>query len=286
MFAQKILKIGISMPMTGAGFGTVGPQLQAGIKLYMQQHGDVVADRKIEIIVRDDSGVADNARRIIQEMIVNGGVDICGVGITPTALAVAQLATDAKKAMLVMSSGASITTTKSPYFVRAGFLLSSESWIMGEWAARNGSKRAVTLVNEWAPGLEAETAFKTRFSQLGGAVTESIRIPLANPDFAPFLQRVADLSPDTAFIYFPGPQATAFAKQFAERGLARSGIKIFGPGDLTIDDSLNDMGGQMIGLITAGPYSAAHDSALNKSLCGGDQGGERFSAEYYFSRRL
>jgi branched-chain amino acid transport system substrate-binding protein len=265
VFAQKILKIGISMPMTGAGFGTVGPQLRAGFQLYMQQHGDVVADRKVELIIRDDAGVADTARRLVQEMIVNDRVDICAIGITPTALAIAQLATQAKKATLVMSSGASITTTRSPYFVRAGFLLSPQSWMIAEWAAKNGSKRVVTLVNEWATGVEAETAFKTRFLQVGGTVIESIRIPLANPDFAPFLQRLADLNPDTAFIYFPGPQAAAFAKQFAERGLARSAIKIIGPGDLTIDDSLNDMGDQMIGIITAGPYSAAHDSAMNKS---------------------
>jgi branched-chain amino acid transport system substrate-binding protein len=264
-FAQKVLKIGISMPMTGAGFGTVGPQLKAGIQLYMQQHGDVVADRKIEIIIRDDAGVADTARRLIQEMIVNDKVDVCAIGITPTALAIAQLATQAKKATLIMSSGASVTTTRSPYFVRAGFLLSPQAWIIAEWAAKNGSSRVVTLVNEWATGVEAETAFKTRLLQVGGSVIESIRVPLANPDFAPFLQRLVDLKPDTAFIYFPGPQAALFAKQFAERGLARSAIKIIGPGDLTIDDSLNDMGDQMIGIITAGPYSAAHDSAMNKS---------------------
>jgi branched-chain amino acid transport system substrate-binding protein len=264
-FAQKVLKIGISMPMTGAGFGTVGPQLKAGIQLYMQQHGDVVADRKIEIIIRDDAGVADTARRLIQEMIVNDKVDVCAIGITPTALAIAQLATQAKKATLIMSSGASVTTTRSPYFVRAGFLLSPQAWIIAEWAAKNGSSRVVTLVNEWATGVEAETAFKTRLLHVGGSVIESIRVPLANPDFAPFLQRLVDLKPDTAFIYFPGPQAALFAKQFAERGLARSAIKIIGPGDLTIDDSLNDMGDQMIGIITAGPYSAAHDSAMNKS---------------------
>ena len=120
-FAQKILKIGVSMPLTRAGFGTVGPQLRAGIQLYMQKHGDVVADRKIEIIIRDDAGVADTARRLIQEMIVNDKVDICAIGITPTALAIAQLATQSKKATLVMSSGASVTTTRSPYFVREAF---------------------------------------------------------------------------------------------------------------------------------------------------------------------
>jgi len=263
--AETPLKIGISMPLTGAGFNAVGRQLQAALKLYMQQHGDTVAGRQIQITIRDDGGVADNARRLIQEMIVGEKVDILGIGITPTALAIAPLATESKKATLVLSSGASITTTKSPYYVRAGFILPPQSWILAEWAAKNGSKRVVTLVNDWAPGVEAETSFTTRFKQVGGEIVESIRIPLANPDFAPFLQRIGDIKPDTAFIYFPGTQAPIFAKQFAERGLGRSGIKIIGPGDLTDDDDLNNMGDQMLGMITAGPYSAAHDSSLNKT---------------------
>jgi branched-chain amino acid transport system substrate-binding protein len=262
--AQQPLKIGISIPMTGAGFNAVGRQLNAAMKIYMQQHGDTVAGRNIQLIVHDDGGVADNARRLVQEMIVNDKVDVIGIGITPTALAIGPLVTQARMPTLVMSSGASVTTTKSPYMVRAGFLLSTQSAVMGQWAFKNGSKRVVTLVNDWAPGIEAETAFKTAFTGAGGQIVESIHIPLANPDFAPFLQRINDIKPDTAFIYFPGTQAAIFAKQFAERGLAKSGIKIIGPGDLTTDDELNNMGDQMLGMITAGGYSASHNSALNK----------------------
>jgi branched-chain amino acid transport system substrate-binding protein len=278
--AETPLKIGISMPLTGAGFNAVGRQLQAALKFYMQQHGDTVAGRRIQLSIRDDGGVADNARRLIQEMVIDQKVDILGIGITPTALAIAPLATESKKATLVMSSGASITTTKSPYFVRAGFILAPQSWVLAEWAAKNGSKRVVTLVNDWAPGAEAETAFTTRFKQVGGEIVESIRIPLANPDFAPFLQRIGDLKPDTAFIYFPGTQAPIFAKQFAERGLAKSGIKIIGPGDLTDDDDLNNMGDQMLGMITAGPYSAAHDSALNRTYVAGVQKANGFRPDF------
>ncbi len=264
--ADTPLKIGCSLPLTGAGFTAVGRELTGALKVYMQQHGDTVAGRKIELIIRDDAGVADNAHRIVQEMIVNDKVDIVGVGITPCTLAIAPLVTEAKKATFCMSSGASITTTKSPYFVRAGFIIAPQAWTMAEWAIKNGSKRVVTLVNDWAPGVEAETAFKTRFLQVGGEIMESIRIPLASPDFAPSLQRIADLKPDTAFIYFPGPQAPIFTKQFAGKGPRpvrhqdhRSGRS------LTDDDSLNNAGDQMIGMITAGPYSAAHDSALNKT---------------------
>jgi branched-chain amino acid transport system substrate-binding protein len=263
--ADTTLKIGLSLPLTGAGFTAVGRELTGALKVYMQQHGDTVAGRKIELMIRDDAGVGDNARRIVQEMIVNDKVDLVGVGVTPCALAIAPVVTEAKKACVVMSSGASITTTKSPYFVRAGFILPPQSWILAEWAFKNGSKKVVTLVNDWAPGTEAETSFTTRFKQVGGEIMESIRIPLANPDFAPFLQRIADLKPDTAFIYFPGPQAPIFTKQFAERGLGQTGIKVIGPGDLCDDDSLPTAGDQMIGLITAGPYSAAHDSELNKT---------------------
>jgi branched-chain amino acid transport system substrate-binding protein len=278
--AETPLKIGISMPLTGAGFNAVGRQLQAALKFYIQQHGDTVAGRQIQITIRDDGGVADNARRLIQEMIVDQKVDILGIGITPTSLAIAPLVTESKKATLVMSSGASITTTKSPYFVRAGFILAPQSWVLAEWAAKNGSRRVVTLVNDWAPGVEAETAFTTRFKQVGGEIAESIRIPLANPDFAPFLQRIGDIKPDTAFIYFPGTQAPIFAKQFAERGLAKSGIKVIGPGDLTDDDDLNNMGDQMLGMITAGPYSAAHDSALNKAYVAGIQKANGFRPDF------
>jgi branched-chain amino acid transport system substrate-binding protein len=263
--ADTTLTIGCSMPLSGAGFAEVGKLLTGGLKVYQQQHGDSVAGRKIAIVIRDDAGVADNARRIVQEMIVNDKVDLIGMGITPCTLAVAPLVTEAKKATFVMSSGASITTTKSPYFVRAGFIIAPQAWILAEWAIKNGSKRVVTLVNDWAPGAEAETSFKTRFTQVGGEIMESIRIPLASPDFAPSLQRIADLKPDTAFVYFPGPLAPVFTRQFQEKGLGQTGIKIIGPGDLCDDDTLNNAGDQMIGLITSGYYSAAHDTPLSKT---------------------
>jgi branched-chain amino acid transport system substrate-binding protein len=263
--ADTTLKIGCSLPLSGAGFAVVGKLLTGGLKVYQQQHGDSVAGRKIEFIIRDDAGVADNARRIVQEMIVNDKVDIVGMGITPCTLAVAQLVTEAKKATVCMSSGASITTTKSPYFARAGFIIAPQAWTLAEWAIKNGSKRVVTLVNDWAPGTEAESSFKTRFTQVGGEIIESLRVPLASPDFAPPLQRIADLKPDTAFVYFPGPLAPVFTRQFAEKGLGQTGIKIIGPGDLCDDDSLDSAGDQMIGLITSGYYSAAHDSPLNKT---------------------
>jgi branched-chain amino acid transport system substrate-binding protein len=262
--AQDVIKIGACLSLVG-GFQTVGRQALAGAKLYMQLNGDRVAGKKIELIVRDDTGVPDIARRIVQEMIVNDKVNIVLGGITPTALALSQLATQAKMPTVVIISGASVTIDRSPYMTRTSFTLGQSSMIMGEWAAKNGSKRVVTLVNDWAPGAEAETAFVNAFTAGGGQVAEKLKVPLANPDFAPFLQRIRDIGPDTAFIYFPGQQGGTFARQFVERGLDKANIKIIGPGDLTDDDELPGMGDVMLGIITAHHYSAAHPSAANKA---------------------
>jgi branched-chain amino acid transport system substrate-binding protein len=214
--------------------------------------------------VRDDTGVPDVARRIVQEMIVNEKVNIVLAGITPTALSLGQLVTQAKIPTVVIISGASITVDRSPYMTRTSFTLGQSSMIMGQWAAKNGSKKVVTLVNDWAPGAESEAAFSTAFTAGGGEVIEKLKVPLANPDFAPFLQRIRDLNPDTAFIYFPGQQGGTFARQFRERGLDKANIKIIGPGDLTDDDELPGQGDVMLGVITAHNYSAAHPSDTNK----------------------
>jgi branched-chain amino acid transport system substrate-binding protein len=261
--AQDVIKIGACLSLVG-GFQTVGRQALAGAKLYMQLNGDRVAGKKIELVVRDDTGVPDVARRIVQDMIVNEKVNIVLGGITPTALSLSQLATQAKMPTVVIISGASITIDRSPYMTRTSFTLGQSSGVMGEWAAKNGSKKVVTLVNDWAPGAEAETAFVNAFTAGGGQVAEKLKVPLANPDFAPFLQRIKDVAPDTAFIYFPGQQGGTFARQFVERGLDKANIKIIGPGDLTDDDELPGQGDVMLGVTTAHHYSAAHPSEMNK----------------------
>jgi branched-chain amino acid transport system substrate-binding protein len=263
--ADEPIRIGMALPMTGVGFNAVGRQVLAGARLYIQQHGDQVVGRKVELIVRDDQGIADVGRRLVQEMIVKDRVAVVAGGITPTVFAISRLVTEAKIATVVMVSGASVTVDRSPYFVRSSFTMGQSAGVLGQWAASNGSRRIVTLVSDWAPGIEAETAFRQAFTQAGGVIIDSIRVPLANPDFAPFLQRIRDTQPDTAFVYFPGPQAGIFARQFAERGLGRSGIKMIGPGDLTDDDELNGLGDQMLGLVTAQHYSTAHASAMNQA---------------------
>jgi branched-chain amino acid transport system substrate-binding protein len=262
--AQEPLRIGLVQSLTG-GFNTVGKAAVNGARLYLQQHGDTVAGRRIVLVVKDDGTSPETAKRLAQELIVNDKVEIIGAGITPTALTIAPLVTEAKIPTVVMVSGASVTVDRSPYMVRTSFTLGQSSAVIADWAVHNGARRVVTIVNDWAPGLESEAAFRERALKGGLQIVESMRVPLANPDFAPFLQRARDLGPDTIFAYFPGNQAGVFAKQFVERGMDKSGIRLIGTGDLTDDDELPGMTDAMLGVITAHHYSALHDSALNKA---------------------
>jgi branched-chain amino acid transport system substrate-binding protein len=261
--AQDTLKIGIVVPMTGA-LSAGGREISTAAKLYMAQHGDTVAGKKIELIIRDDASGPDNAKRLAQELIVNDHVAFLGAGITPSAMAMAPIATEAKIPTVVMISGTSVVTERSPYYVRTSFTLGQQSGIIADWAIKNGSRKAVSVLSDWAPGAEAGKVFETNFTKGGGQVVETLKVPLANPDFAPFLQRAADMHPDTLFVFVPAGQAGTFARQFAERGLDKSGIKLIGPGDITDDDDLPTTGDTLLGVVTAGFYSAAHPSQLNQ----------------------
>jgi branched-chain amino acid transport system substrate-binding protein len=261
--AQETVKVGVVIPMTGTS-AAVGREIAAATKLYMAQHGDTVAGKKIELIIRDDASVPDNAKRLAQELIVNDHVSFLGAGLTPSAMSMAPLASQGKVPTIVMVSGTSVVTERSPYYVRTSFTLGQQSGIIADWALKNGSRKAVSILSDWAPGAEAGKVFDQHFTKGGGQMLDTLKVPLANPDFAPFLQRAADLHPDTLFVFVPAGQAGPFARQFAERGLDKSGIKLVGPGDIVDDDDLPGTGDTLLGVVTAGIYSAAHPSALNK----------------------
>ncbi len=260
--AQQTVKVGLIQSMTGV-FNTTGEAIVNGARLYMKQHGDRVAGKKIELVVKDDATQPEVAKRMAQQLIVREKVAIIGGGITPSSLAIAPLTAEAKIATVVMLSGASLTVERSPYMVRTGFTLGQSSAVIADWAARNGAKKIVTIVNDWAPGLESEAVFKDHAVKGGAQIVESMRIPLANPDYAPFLQRARDANPDTLYVGFAGNQAGIFAKQFLERGMDKSGIRIVGTPDLTDDDELPGMTDATLGIVTAGHYSALHASPLN-----------------------
>lgn len=262
----QAVKIGFILPMTGQQQST-GKQIAAAVKLYMAQQGNMVAGKKIDLIIRDDAAIPDNTKRIAQDLIANDKVTfLAGFGVTPAALAVAPLATESKTPEIVTAAGTSIITERSPYIARTSFTLAQSTVPMADWAAQNGIKKVVSMVSDYAPGADAEKSFREEFTSKGGQVLDTIRFPLANPDFAQFLQRASDQKPDAIFVFVPAGQGGAFVKQFVERGLDKAGVKIIGSGDVTDDDLLNSMGDAIIGTVTAHFYSADHDSATNKAF--------------------
>ena len=259
-------KIGLILPMTGQQ-ATTGRQIEAAARLYMAQNGDTVAGKKIELIVKDDTSVPDVTKRLAQELVVNEKVNVlAGFGITPSALATAPIATQSKTPQVVMAAATSSITEASPYIVRTSFTLPQAAVALADWAPKNGIRKVVTLVSDYGPGIDAEKYFKERLIFNGGQVTESLRVPLRNPDFAPFLQKVRDLKPDALFVFVPSGAGAAVMKQFLERGMDKAGIRLIGTGDVTDDDQLNDMGDGALGVVTSHHYSTAHPSAANKKF--------------------
>src|SRR5579862_3657889 len=266
--AAQDVKIGVVGPFSGSA-ADYGKQMEAGMKAWLKLHGDAIAGHKVQILVRDTGGPnPDVAKRLSQELVTRDKVDfLAGYGFTPEALASAPIATEAKTPMIVMNAAGSVVTTRSPYIVRFSMTLPQVSAPMATWAAKNGIKKVYTPVTDYAPGIDAEKQFVATFKAAGGEIVDSVRTPLRNPDFAPYVQRIKDAKPDGIFIFVPaGEQSVGFMKAFEERGLAQAGIKIVATGDLTDDDVLQSMGAPVVGVITSHHYSANHDSPENKAF--------------------
>jgi branched-chain amino acid transport system substrate-binding protein len=266
--AADPIKIGLVLPMTGP-FAAYGKQIEHGVKLYLATKGDTFGGRKVELIVKDDApGTAgDVSKRLAQELVIKDKVDIlAGFGLTPSAFAVAPVATEAKKPMVVMNAATSAVTTKSNYLVRTSMTLPQITAPIATWASKNGIKKVFTLVADYGPGHDAEGQFKKTFTAAGGEIVGEVRAPVKNPDFAPFLQKIKDTKPDAVFIFLPpGAETIAFMKGFTERGLTAAGIKLIATGDLPDEDILEAIGDAALGLITSFHYSEAHKSPENKA---------------------
>ena len=265
--AADPLKIGLVLPMSGP-FAAYGKQIEHGVKLYLALNGDTFSGRKVELIVKDDSpGTSgDVSKRLAQELVVKDKVDIlAGFGLTPSALAVAPLSAESKKPMVVMNAATSIITTRSPYLVRVSHTLPQDTAPIASWAAKNNIKRVYTLVADFGPGHDAETQFKKTFTAAGGQIVGEVRVPVKNPDFAPFLQKIKDSKPEAVFVFFPpGAETVAMMKGFEERGLAAAGIRMIATGDIVDEDVLDATGDPALGMITSFHYSEVHKSPENQ----------------------
>ncbi|HJW57306.1 MAG TPA: ABC transporter substrate-binding protein [Burkholderiaceae bacterium] len=266
--AGDTIKIGMLTEMSGT-FADFGLQITNGAKAYMKQHGDTVAGKKIELIVKDTTGPApDVAKRLAQELVVKENVDfLAGFGLTPNAFAVAPIATEAKKPTIIMNAATSAITVKSPYIARVSFTLAQVTEPMAQWAYKSGLRKIYTVVADYGPGHDAEQTFKKAFTKMGGEVVGELRVPLKNPEFGPFVQRVKDSKPQAVFVFVPaGELAVGFMKAYNERGLAKSGIKLLSTGDVTDDGVIEALGENALGVISTHQYSVNHASPENKAF--------------------
>jgi branched-chain amino acid transport system substrate-binding protein len=270
--AQQTVKIGLIMPYSGQ-FADTATQMDNAIKLYVKEHGDTVAGKKIEFIRKDSGGIApDVAKRLAQELVVRDKVDIlAGLILTPNALAVGDISAEAKKFTVIMNAATSIITLKSPYMTRTSVTTPMLNQTLGTWAAtKGGVKKVFTMVSDYGPGHDAEGAFHLGFKEAGGEVVGSVRFPVANPDFSAFVQRAKDSNAEAIYIWIPGgAQPAAVAKALFERGIDPKKTKILGQ-DVVADDSvLKGLGAQSVGIITVTNYDYNSPSALGKSFLKG-----------------
>ena len=268
-FAQAPIKIGLVLSSSGQ-FADAGAQLDNGIKTYMKMHGDTVAGRKIELIRRDTGGIApDVAKRLSQELVVRDNVDIlAGYVLTPNAMASGDVSAEAKKFMVVMNAATSVIITKSPYMIRTSVVLPQVMETFGTWAAtKGGLKQVYTMVTDYGPGHDSERAFQTGFKNAGGSIVGSVRFPVANPDFAAFVQRAKDIGPESIFIFIPGgAQPAALGKAFAERGIDKKKTKVLGSGETTAEAALKAMGDNALDIVTGWHYDYKLDNPLNRAF--------------------
>jgi branched-chain amino acid transport system substrate-binding protein len=269
-FAADPVRIGLVVPKTGP-FASTGRQVEAACRLYMQQNGDTAGGRKLELLVRDDTGTAPElTKRLAQELVVRDQVNVlAGFGLTPLAFAAAPVATETKVPMIVMGAATSAIPQRSPFIVRSGFTLPQVTAPLAEWASKNSIRKVVSLVSDYGPGIDAEKTFVKRFTDSGGTIAESVRAPLANPDFAPFVQRAKDAKADALFVFVPSGAGSAVMKQYAERGLRAAGTQLICTGDVLDDDILDAMGQPALGVVSSHHYSAAHPSPENKAYVDG-----------------
>ncbi|GJI93943.1 ABC transporter substrate-binding protein [Duganella caerulea] len=267
--AQEPIRIGVIAALTGP-FANTGKPFEDGIKTYMQQFGDQVAGRKIEIIYRDDGGTnVDQSKRAAQELITRERVSfLIGFSLTPSAMAVAPIATQAKMPMIVMNAVTNGITAKSPYMLRTSMTMHQMTGPFGAWTAKNKIGKVYTLVSDYSTGLDAEARFTKEFNAGGGKVVGSARAPLANPDYSPFIQRIKDEKPDALFFFAPGVEdGIGLLKAFSDKGLDKAGIKFLGVGDMTSETpTLEALGDRALGAVTVLNYAPTLDNDVNKAF--------------------
>ncbi|HEY5348626.1 MAG TPA: ABC transporter substrate-binding protein [Candidatus Lustribacter sp.] len=262
------LKIGVVYSYTGSN-ADAGPVLDAAVSAWLAQHKGTIAGRKVELIKRDDTGVApDVARRLATELVVQDHVDfLMGSIYTPDAIAMATASTQSKTPYCIVNAAGQGILAKAPYATRLGVTMAQIADPLAKWAVKSGVKTVYNVLANYQPGLDGGKAFSDTFTAAGGKIVGQVLVPVNNTEFSAYIQRVKDAKPDAVFVFVgAGTPAVAFFKAFRQAGLDKLGIRILASGDALEEDALPQMGDEPNGVISSLNYSAVHDSKVNRDF--------------------
>jgi len=265
----ETVKIGLVSIYSGLN-AEFGLQMERGMLLYQKMNPDAFGGHKIELIKRDSKNAAgDTAKTLVQELLTRDRVHILtGFAYSPDVLASAPLVNQAKVPLIILNAGTSWLTGVSPYITRVSFTMWHAGAPMGRYAAEKlKCKTAISAYTDYPPGKDSVAAFQHGFTAAGGKVIEGVPMggPIEVPDYTPFLQRIKDTKPDCVYAFVPmGNHVGALLKTYANLGLREAGIRLVGPGDLTVDTQLPLLDKNAAGLITTSHYQADWDTPANK----------------------
>ena len=249
------LKVGFMLPATGT-YAALGTAIDNGFRLYVDQLGGKIAGREIEYVRVDDESDPSKATDNVNKLIKRDNVDvIVGTVHSGVAMAMAKAAKESGTLLIVPNAGADAVTGPmcAPNIFRSSFSNWQPGFAMGEVAAKQGHKRAVTITWKYAAGAESVKGFKDAFEKGGGKVMKDLTVPFPNVEFQALLTEIAALKPDVVYTFFAGGGAVKFVKDYAAAGLKDS-IPLVGAGFVT-DGTLEAQGAAAEGLLTALHYA-------------------------------
>ena len=270
--SADVVKVGLIASYTGA-FATWGTQFQQGVEAYQALHGKTVKgpdgkEHEIQFVYRDAASQGpDKAKQLAEELVLHDHVKfICGLELSPYAMALADLSKEAKVPVIIMNAATSSITRMSPYFLRVSMTIPQLVSPMGPWAVAHGIKRVYVIVSDYAPGYDAQEYFTKTFKAAGGEIVGSARTPQQETNYSAYMERVLQAKPDALYMFQPaGSPSVAFVKAYVERGLKAAGIKLLGGGE-TQELFLPNFTDDIIGTVTSMHYTESNTNPANLEL--------------------
>jgi branched-chain amino acid transport system substrate-binding protein len=260
-----VMRLGLLTVKTGP-LASGGIDMERALIMYLKERNNMLAGRRVELIVADTAGVPAQARTKTQELVEKNNVHcLAGPLAAFEALAVDDYLRQAKMPTIAVAAAEDMTQRlANPWFVRPTATSSQCAHPMADYAAKEMKlKRVITIADDIAYGHEMCAGFQRVFEENGGMVVQKLFPPLAVPDYGSYVAQLKNA--DAIFLGFAGSNGFRFVRQFVEYGL-KDKMKIIG-GMTALDEAvLRNMGDEALGIITACWYSAELDNPVNKTF--------------------